>query len=149
MVTVPSGKVVFSYGGITPSLLVVKVVAPASFISWLPKCVRPHQVAQASSPVHIRTVMDIQDAGQLKRERQKILQELHEMGLQGPVSSALQTRYNQIIDHQSEPSFPDPLRVLPPETCTQIFWEIIREEHPGNQLESLLLLSSVSVRIRI
>ncbi|KAG8852307.1 hypothetical protein FRB91_006648 [Serendipita sp. 411] len=95
-------------------------------------------------PVHIRTVMDIQDAGQLKKEQQKILQDLHEMGLQGPVSSALQTRYNQIIDHQSEPSFPDPLRVLPPETCTQIFWEIIREEHPGNQLESLLLLSSVS-----
>ncbi|KAG8809698.1 hypothetical protein FRC19_005071 [Serendipita sp. 401] len=88
---------------------------------------------------------DNRDANQLENERQNILLELDELGLQGLVSSALQARYNQIIDDQLKPLLPDPLTILPPELCTQIFREAIGDGYDSShQVEDLLLLSSVS-----
>ncbi|KAG9019932.1 hypothetical protein FS842_007728, partial [Serendipita sp. 407] len=89
--------------------------------------------------------MNIQSEDQLENERQNILLELDELGLQGPVSSALQARYNQIIDDQFKSSLPDPLTILPPEICMQIFWEAISDDYYSRyQAEALLLLSNVS-----
>ncbi|KAG8867257.1 hypothetical protein FRC20_006235 [Serendipita sp. 405] len=124
----------------------VCTVAPALFRPRAYQTIPPPRPSAASLQIHARIkTMDIQGWDQLENERQNILLELDELGLQGPVSSALQARYNQIIDDQFKPSLPDPLTILPPEICMQIFWEAISDDYYScYQAEALLLLSNVS-----
>ncbi|KAG8797618.1 hypothetical protein FRC17_007698, partial [Serendipita sp. 399] len=81
---------------------------------------------------------------QLEEERQRVLSELDQARYRGPLCPALQERYNRIVDDQWVPLLPDPLMALPPELCIEIFREVVLEEIPGFQLESLLILTGVS-----
>ncbi|KAG8813858.1 hypothetical protein FRC19_002138 [Serendipita sp. 401] len=121
-------------------------VALALFRPRAYQTIPPPRPSATSLQIHARIkTMNIQSEDQLENERQNILLELDELGLQGPVSSALQARYNQIIDDQFKSSLPDPLTILPPEICMQIFWEAISDDYYSRyQAEALLLLSNVS-----
>ncbi|KAG8801991.1 hypothetical protein FRC17_006511, partial [Serendipita sp. 399] len=78
----------------------------------------------------------------LEEERHELLSELDRLGHQGPLCSALQARYNQIIEDEYRPSLPDPLTVLPSEICNQIFQKAV--DNHSRPTEQLLLLSAVS-----
>ncbi|KAG8823418.1 hypothetical protein FRC17_009341 [Serendipita sp. 399] len=89
--------------------------------------------------------MDLRLSIELEHECRALLSDLDELGHRGPLSIALQDRYNQIIDDHWKSLLPDPLTVLPPEICNQIITEATLGDL-DSQMEKALLLSAVSPR---
>ncbi|KAG8835524.1 hypothetical protein FRC17_002753 [Serendipita sp. 399] len=89
--------------------------------------------------------MDLRLSIELEHECRALLSDLDELGHRGPLSIALQDRYNQIIDDHWKSLLPDPLTVLPPEICNQIITEATLGDL-DSQMDKALLLSTVSSR---
>ncbi|KAG8823417.1 hypothetical protein FRC17_009340 [Serendipita sp. 399] len=86
--------------------------------------------------------MDRRLTAELKQECRKLLSDLDELGHRGPLSVALQDRYNRIIDDHWKSAFSDPLTILPFEICTQIFREVAVLSSP--RTNNILFLSTIS-----
>ncbi|KAG8835525.1 hypothetical protein FRC17_002754 [Serendipita sp. 399] len=90
--------------------------------------------------------MDLRLPTELEHECQKLLSDLNQLDYQGPFTVALQDHYNRIIDDHWKSTLPDPLTVLPPEICTQIFTVAALGNGDGDPVDNALLMSTVSSR---